>query len=88
MRAVAANGNVASLMGININAIVMLGAFVSVSALAGLSGLPARTDHQGFGLHGPDVGLKGFSGAMIGGLSNPRGCVIGGFLLGDARSRW
>ena len=28
----------------------------------------------------PDV--FGFSGAMIGGLSNPRGCVIGGFVLG------
>ena len=28
------------------------------------------------------IGLKGFSGAMIGGLSNPRGCVLGGFVLG------
>ncbi|RZI64680.1 MAG: branched-chain amino acid ABC transporter permease, partial [Variovorax sp.] len=37
MRAVAANGNVASLMGINTNA-VMIGAFVVSSALAGLSG--------------------------------------------------
>jgi branched-chain amino acid transport system permease protein len=32
------------------------------------------------------VGLKGFSGAMIGGLSNPRGCVIGGFALGVLES--
>ena len=35
---------------------------------------------------GLTVGLKGFSGAMIGGLSNPRGCVIGGFLLGILES--
>ena len=37
MRAVAQNGNVASLMGINTNA-MMIGAFVVSSALAGLSG--------------------------------------------------
>ncbi len=35
---------------------------------------------------GLTVGLKGFSGAMIGGLSNPRGCVIGGFVLGVLES--
>ena len=29
---------------------------------------------------GLTVGLKGFSGAMIGGLNNPRGCVIGGLI--------
>jgi branched-chain amino acid transport system permease protein len=32
------------------------------------------------------VGLKGFSAAMIGGLSNARGCVMGGFLLGVLES--
>lgn len=81
MRAVAANGNVASLMGINTQA-VMIGAFVISSALAGLSGFLLAPIAQASLFMGLTVGLKGFSGAMIGGLSNPRGCVIGGFVLG------
>lgn len=81
MRAVAANGSVASLMGINTNA-VMIGAFVVSSALAGVSGFLLAPIAQASLFMGLTVGLKGFSGAMIGGLSNPRGCVIGGFVLG------
>ena len=30
--------------------------------------------------------LKGFSAAMVGGLNNARGCVIGGFMLGIIES--
>lgn len=85
MRAVAANGNVASLMGINTNA-VMIGAFVVSSALAGLSGFLLAPIAQASLFMGLTVGLKGFSGAMIGGLSNPRGCVAGGFALGVLES--
>ena len=81
MRAVAHNGQVASLMGINTNA-VMIGAFVASSALAGLSGFLLAPIAQASLFMGLTVGLKGFSGAMIGGLNNPRGCVMGGFLLG------
>lgn len=85
MRAVAHNGQVASLMGINVNA-VMIGAFVFSSALAGLSGFMLAPVAQASLFMGLAVGLKGFSGAMIGGLNNPRGCVIGGFLLGVLES--
>ncbi|KAB2897069.1 MAG: branched-chain amino acid ABC transporter permease [Burkholderiaceae bacterium] len=81
MRAVAANGSVASLMGINTQA-MMIGAFVVSSALAGLSGFLLAPIAQASLFMGLTVGLKGFSGAMVGGLSNPRGCVIGGFVLG------
>ncbi|QNP60103.1 branched-chain amino acid ABC transporter permease [Paenacidovorax monticola] len=81
MRAVAANGSVASLMGINTQA-MMVGAFVVSSALAGLSGFLLAPIAQASLFMGLTVGLKGFSGAMVGGLSNPRGCVIGGFALG------
>jgi branched-chain amino acid transport system permease protein len=28
------------------------------------------------------LALKAFSAAIIGGLDNPRGCILGGFLLG------
>ena len=31
---------------------------------------------------GFDIALKGFSGAIVGGLDNPRGCIFGGFALG------
>ena len=85
MRAVAANADVASLMGINTNA-VMIAAFVVSSALAGLSGFLLAPIAQASLFMGLSVGLKGFSGAMIGGLSNPRGCVIGGFALGVVES--
>ncbi|MDO4723594.1 MAG: branched-chain amino acid ABC transporter permease [Comamonadaceae bacterium] len=85
MRAVAANGQVASLMGINTHA-MMAGAFVMSSALAGLSGFLLAPIAQASLFLGLAVGLKGFSGAIIGGLNNPRGCVIGGFALGVLES--
>lgn len=81
MRAVANNPNVASLMGINVTA-VMIGAFVISSALAGLSGFMLAPIAQASLFMGMAVGLKGFSAAMIGGLNNAKGCVIGGFILG------
>lgn len=85
MRAVAQNPGVASLMGINVSA-VMIGAFVVSSALAGLSGFLLAPIAQASLFMGLAVGLKGFSAAMVGGLSNARGCVIGGFILGVLES--
>ncbi|WP_137893503.1 branched-chain amino acid ABC transporter permease [Ramlibacter sp. 2FC] len=85
MRAVAQNPGVASLMGINVS-LMMIGAFVISSALAGLSGFMLAPIAQASLFMGLAVGLKGFSAAMIGGLSNARGCVIGGFLLGVLES--
>jgi branched-chain amino acid transport system permease protein len=85
MRAVAQNPSVASLMGINVT-LVMIGAFVVSSGLAGLSGFMLAPVAQASLFMGLAVGLKGFSAAMVGGLSNARGCVIGGFLLGVLES--
>lgn len=85
MRAVAQNPSVASLMGINVT-LVMTGAFVISSGLAGLSGFLLAPVAQASLFMGLAVGLKGFSAAMVGGLSNARGCVIGGFLLGVLES--
>jgi len=85
MRAVAHSPTNASLMGINVNA-VMIGAFVFSSALAGLSGFLLAPIAQASLFMGLAVGLKGFSSAVIGGLGNPRGCVLGGFALGVLES--
>jgi branched-chain amino acid transport system permease protein len=85
MRAVAQNPSVASLMGVNVN-MMMIGAFVVSSGLAGLSGFMLAPIAQASLFMGLAVGLKGFSAAMIGGLNNARGCVIGGFLLGVLES--
>lgn len=81
VRAVAANSQAAALMGINVGAIVVL-AFVVSSSLAGLAGLliaPITTASVFMGLA---ISLKAFSAAIVGGLTNPRGCIAGGFLLG------
>ena len=81
VRAVAANPQAAALMGINVGAMVVL-AFVTSSALAGMAGLliaPITTASVFMGL---TIALKAFSSAIVGGLTNPRGCIAGGFLLG------
>lgn len=81
VRAVAANRQAAALMGINVAAIVVL-AFVVSSGLAGLAGLliaPITTASVFMGLA---IALKAFSAAIVGGLTSPRGCIAGGFLLG------
>lgn len=81
LRAVAFNPQAASIVGINVEKIVIL-AFVISSALAGLAGIliaPITTASVFIGL---GIALKAFSAAIVGGLTNPRGCMLGGFLLG------
>jgi branched-chain amino acid transport system permease protein len=77
MRAVAHDRRIASLMGINVTAI-MVGALFLSSALAGLSGFLIAPIASASLYVGLAIALKGFSGAIIGGLSNPRGCVLAG----------
>lgn len=81
MRAVAANPQVASLMGINVAA-TMLGAYALSSVLAGLGGLLVAPIASASLFLGLGIALKAFSGAIVGGLDNPRGCIFGGFALG------
>lgn len=81
MRAVAHNPSVAALMGINVTA-MMLGAFALSSALAGIGGLLVAPIASASLFLGLGIALKAFSGAIMGGLDNPRGCIFGGFVLG------
>lgn len=81
MRAVAANPQVAALMGINVTAI-MFGAYALSSALAGIGGLLVAPIASASLFLGLGIALKAFSGAIVGGLDNPRGCIFGGFALG------
>lgn len=81
LRAVAYNPQAAAIVGINVEQIVII-AFVISCGLAGLAGIliaPITTASVFIGL---GVALKAFSAAIVGGLTNPRGCVLGGFLLG------
>ena len=85
VRAVAANPAAASLMGIDVGAVVVL-AFVLSSSLAALAGVlvaPITTASVFMGLA---IALKAFSAAIVGGLANPRGCIAGGLLLGCAEA--
>lgn len=81
MRAVAANPQAAALMGIDVSR-MMLGAFALSAALAGLAGLLAAPIASASLFLGLGIALKAFSGAIVGGLDNPRGCILGGFVLG------
>ncbi|MGS0743972.1 branched-chain amino acid ABC transporter permease [Glaciimonas sp. GG7] len=85
MRAVAHDPRVAGAMGINAGA-MMVGAYVVSSALAGVGGFLIAPITSASLFIGLTIGLKGFSAAIIGGLSNPRGCVVGGFALGLVES--
>ncbi|EUB99241.1 ABC-type transporter, integral membrane subunit [Rhizobium sp. CF080] len=85
MMAVAHSPQTASLMGINVNT-VMIGAFALSSGLAGLAGVLIAPIASASLFMGLGFALKAFSGAIIGGLTNPRGCIYGGFILGVLES--
>jgi len=81
MRAVALNRDAAALMGIRVTRVMAL-TFVVSSALAGLSGVLISASL----FMGVVIALKGFSAAIVGGLTNLRGCMLGGILIGLAES--
>lgn len=81
VRAVAHSQSAATLMGINVGAVIVL-AFVVSSSLAGLAGLLMAPITTVSVFMGVTLALKAFSAAIVGGLGNARGCMLGGFLLG------
>ncbi len=82
MRAVAENQHAAQLMGVDINRVISI-TFMLGSALAAIAGLMVSANYglahyyMGFLL-----GLKAFTAAVLGGIGNLRGAMLGGLLLG------
>lgn len=82
MRAVSHDHNVALLLGVNVDFIISL-TFVIGSALAGAGGVL-------FGLTYPKIeplmgtipGIKSFVAAVLGGIGNVRGAVVGSLIMG------
>src|SRR5690606_29040121 len=83
-RAVLATANnriAAQLVGINTNYVMTLSFAMSaaIGALAGVLVTPITLTSYDVGLA---LALKGFAAAMLGGMGNPKGALIGGILLG------
>ena len=81
MRAVSQNYDVAQMMGVNLDRTIMT-VFIIGSALAGVAGILNGAYYQitKFDI-GSNLGIKGFSAAVIGGLGNIYGAILGGLLL-------
>lgn len=82
MRAVSKDHEIARVMGINVDRIISI-TFIIGSALAGIGGMMWGMKFPGvIPLMGVIPGLKCFIAAVIGGIGNIKGAVIGGFILG------
>ncbi len=82
MRATAENHRVASLMGVDTNAIIAI-AFIIGSALAAVAGVMIASNygvaHYSMGF---TPGIKAFTAAVLGGIGNLAGAMVGGIVLG------
>ncbi len=82
MRSTSQDREAAQLMGVNINTTIALTFFLG-SALAGAAGIAYGLNYGtiSFSL-GFIAGLKAFTAAVLGGIGNLSGAVIGGFMIG------
>lgn len=82
MRAVAENPRVATLMGVNPNAIITL-TFAIGGVFAALAGVMMASNYGNASFSmGFLPGIKAFTAAVLGGIGNIRGAMVGGILLG------
>jgi len=79
------NSTAAKLVGINVGKMMLLSYGISamLGALAGVLIVPITFTSYDAGVM---LGLKGFSAAILGGIGNPIGAVVGGLLLGILES--
>ncbi|MDO8964603.1 MAG: branched-chain amino acid ABC transporter permease [Coriobacteriia bacterium] len=86
MRATSQDRDAAGLMGININNVIALAFFIgpALGAVAGIfNGMYYGTVNWNMGFI---PGIKSFTAAVIGGIGNLRGAMLGGFTLGIIES--
>lgn len=82
MRAVSTNHTVASLMGIDVNKVISL-TFVVGSSLAGVGAVLVGMKYPKIEpLMGMLIGIKAFVAAVLGGIGNLAGAVVGGLIMG------
>jgi branched-chain amino acid transport system permease protein len=82
LRATAQNKEVAQLMGINVDFTTNLSFVLSVT-IVGIAGiLLAPIYFVSLELGGGSIGIKGFAAAVMGGLINPYGTILGGLSIG------
>jgi branched-chain amino acid transport system permease protein len=86
MRATAQNREVAGLMGVDVNRVISA-TFMIGSALAAIAGFLVSA-YYGLGHYGMGfmLGLKAFTAAVLGGIGNIPGAMLGGLLLGVIES--
>jgi branched-chain amino acid transport system permease protein len=86
MRAVSFDAEASSMMGIDVDRVIAI-TFLLGSALAGAAGVMIGLAYQqlnpylGFG-----TGLKAFVAAVVGGIGNIGGAVLGGLFIGIAET--
>ncbi len=86
MRATSQKPDVARLMGVNINRIISL-TFMVGSALGAIAGVMMAANYGQISYtSGFLIGLKAFCAAVLGGIGNLGGAVLGGVLMGISES--
>lgn len=86
MRAVAEDREAASLMGIDVNRIILT-TFIIGSALAAAAGVMVGIYYTQINhMMGFIPGIKAFTAAVLGGIGNVPGAMLGGFFLGMAEA--
>ena len=82
VRATAYDREAASMMGINVDRVIV-GTFIIGSALAGAAGvMVGLVFGRIFHFMGFIAGLKGFTAAVVGGIGNIPGAMLGGLVIG------
>jgi branched-chain amino acid transport system permease protein len=86
MRATSYDREAAAMMGINVDRVIVATFFIG-SALAGAAGVMTGLVFQQISIFmGFQAGLKAFTAAVIGGIGNIPGAMLGGFAVGLAES--
>ena len=82
MQAVSQDADTARLMGINVDRIIVV-AFALGAALAAVAGIAYGLQNNNIDFRmGFTAGLKAFTAAVLGGIGNVAGAVVGGLVLG------